>query len=97
MAILVMCDRLVSHLSSSRTALRLPCLMPMAASLAYSSALSFPATPWWAGTQQMVTSLPLAMILEHLSMAAAAKNWLGPIPSVLILSIAEVGSTKTVY
>ena len=37
----------------------------------------------------MVALLPLAMVLEHLSMAATAKTWLGPMLSVPILSAKE--------
>ena len=94
-ATLVMWERLVSHLSSSGT--MLSGLLPLAASLAYSSAFSFPVTPWWAGTHRTVISLSLDITRLQPSMAAMPKLCPGLMASVLILSTAKVESMKIVY
>ena len=72
------CERLASHRCSSGMPCRMP---PLAASLAYWSAISLPSTPLWAGTQKIVTVLSRATRREATSMAAPAQHWPGPVSS----------------
>ena len=89
------CERLVSHRYLSGTSSL--GIFPSAATLAHSSILSLPVTPWCAGAhgQWTITSLSLSRIREQTSMAT--KRWPGPMSSVGILSMAAVEPTKTVY
>ena len=59
--------------------------------------VSLPAILQWAGTQRVVTSLSLVMILEWTSEIAVAKRCPGPRASDLSLSMAAVESEKMVY
>ena len=89
---LVICERLVSHRYSSGTSS--PGVLPSAAALANSSAISLPGISLCAETQRMVTSLSRLRIREQTSIDGMAKRWLGPEVSDPTLSMAAVESTK---
>ena len=96
MADLGIWERLASDRSSSGTASLKHGADRLAAALANSSALTFPATLPWAGARRMVTSLSRASNQPQTSIAAMTKRCPEPRASDLTRSMAAVEPTKTV-